>query len=208
MYDASSDCLHDYEKGIWSSHESMMNRLELSSRAVDWSKVGRWLDIGCGPGNFFSFMSRRMSFDLMVGCDISYKMLRHAKNKNDAPNCFMIQGDAETLPFSGMRFDLVTMVGVLQASGAAAGRVIADCARCLHHGGQLLITTKNIEWSAFTSGRLVPDTDIEWFRPGDIEACFMANGITPKTVKGILPNENRFVETADSHSILLAGEKT
>jgi len=71
------------------------------------------LDVGCGSGLFF----REVSEDAMmvVGVDISRKLLLKAKEQVRVfPNAFVLQADADHLPFKKGCFDDVFAFTVLQ----------------------------------------------------------------------------------------------
>ncbi|MCB0700711.1 MAG: methyltransferase domain-containing protein [Chitinophagales bacterium] len=62
---------------------------------------GKYLDIGCGTGNYLKALSDK-GLDI-IGVDPSDTMLKEAKEKN--PNTTLIQGKAENLPFDDANFD-------------------------------------------------------------------------------------------------------
>ncbi len=71
------------------------------------------LDVGCGSGLFFSQVADPAS--AVVGVDISSKLLLKAKkNANAFKNTFVLQADADHLPFRDFFFDVVFAFTVLQ----------------------------------------------------------------------------------------------
>jgi ubiquinone/menaquinone biosynthesis C-methylase UbiE len=71
------------------------------------------LDVGCGSGLFFSKVAAQAS--LVVGVDISRKLLLKAKERADVfGNVSIIQADTDYLPFKESAFDMVFAFTVLQ----------------------------------------------------------------------------------------------
>lgn len=73
------------------------------------AKRTKVLEIGCGTGVFTNLFYKNGITPIAI--DISYDLLRKAKNKNH--NIFFIQADAENLPFKENTFDCVLGVSVL-----------------------------------------------------------------------------------------------
>jgi ubiquinone/menaquinone biosynthesis C-methylase UbiE len=73
----------------------------------------RVLDVGCGTGLFFSHVSG--SARIIVGIDVSRKLLLKAKEEaKEASNVYVLQADADNLPFSKGCFEAVFAFTVLQ----------------------------------------------------------------------------------------------
>ena len=71
------------------------------------------LDVGCGSGLFFREVAAQAK--MVVGVDISRKLLLKAKHQADAfGNVFVLQADADHLPFKDGFFDVVFAFTVLQ----------------------------------------------------------------------------------------------
>ena len=71
------------------------------------------LDVGCGTGLFFNQVTAQAS--LVVGIDISRKLLLKAKERADVlGNVSVLQADADHLPFKEAFFDIVFAFTVLQ----------------------------------------------------------------------------------------------
>ena len=71
------------------------------------------LDVGCGTGLFFSQVAAQVS--MVVGVDFSRKLLLKAKDKaKKLSNVFVLQADADRLPFRKGFFDAVFAFTVLQ----------------------------------------------------------------------------------------------
>lgn len=101
---------------------------------------GRYLDIGCGTGNY-TIALQGMGLHL-EGIDPSQEMLTKAREK--APSAIWHQGVAERLPFEDGTFDGVLATLTLHHwSDMAAG--IAEAARVLRPGGHFVTFTSDKE---------------------------------------------------------------
>jgi malonyl-CoA O-methyltransferase len=71
------------------------------------------LDVGCGSGLFFKEVANQA--DLVIGVDISRKLLLKAKeNVISLQNTFILQADADHLPFKEDFFEAIFAFTVLQ----------------------------------------------------------------------------------------------
>ena len=71
------------------------------------------LDVGCGSGLFFTQVANKAG--IVVGVDVSRKLLIKAKKHSKAfQNAFVLQADADHLPFKDRFFDNVFAFTVLQ----------------------------------------------------------------------------------------------
>ncbi len=71
------------------------------------------LDVGCGSGLFFSQVA--VQAKIVVGVDISHKLLMKAKAQASGfENVFLVQTDADHLPFQDNLFDAVFAFTMLQ----------------------------------------------------------------------------------------------
>ena len=85
-------------------------RKALENVNVDGAVV---LDVGCGSGLFFSHIAAQA--EAVVGVDVSRKLLLKAKEQARAfGNVFVLQADADNLPFRDGFFDDVFAFTVLQ----------------------------------------------------------------------------------------------
>ncbi len=75
--------------------------LERISELLKWKKDGKYLDIGCGTGNYTSALSQK-GLEI-IGVDPSEIMLKEAYKKGD--NVLWVKGQAESLPFNDEHFD-------------------------------------------------------------------------------------------------------
>lgn len=78
--------------------EKLINEIEI--------KKGNILDCGCGTGVLYPFLLNKVREDcLIVGMDISHKMLLNAKRKN--PSGKWVEADSAFMPFRSTFFDTV-----------------------------------------------------------------------------------------------------
>lgn len=89
--------------------------LSLSER--DGHLSGRWLDVGCGPGNIALKFAQRCPETLIAGIDRSRNMVRAARRaaceSGLTSRAFFQQSSAEHIPFAGGAFDIVFSNSVL-----------------------------------------------------------------------------------------------
>jgi len=94
------------------------------------------LDIGCGTGMLLDQLGERAR--LVVGVDMSVKMLRAAKKR--APSAFLVLADADHLPFADGSFDVAVSVTLLQ-NMPDPSKTVREVARVLQPNGTAIITS-------------------------------------------------------------------
>ncbi len=120
------------------------------------------LDVGCGQGmQAFEggLCAAAGPGGVVVGVDPAAGMLARARRRaalRDARNVKFVRGRAESLPFSGARFDVAMAVGVLEYADAA--RAVAEMRRVVRHGGAVAVI------GACQGTFRLPAVQ-EWFRP-------------------------------------------
>jgi hypothetical protein len=120
--------------------------------------------------------------------------------------------DLETLPadpgrFGPDRFDLVTLIGVLQKCGMPLDRALAAAAAPVASGGILFLTTKNIDWNAFDRPGFAPEANHCWFRLDDILAALAGLGFEIVDYGGLRPVDAQRVPVAESHSLFVTARR-
>lgn len=104
-------------------------------------KDGNILDCGCGTGILYPFLLRKREGDsLIVGMDISHKMLLTAKRKN--PHGKWIEGDSESMPFLSSFFNTVIFLNAFPHFTNKRA-VLKESFRILKTGGKLYIAHTN-----------------------------------------------------------------
>ncbi|MCW3997495.1 MAG: class I SAM-dependent methyltransferase [Candidatus Bathyarchaeota archaeon] len=95
------------------------------------------LDVGCGSGLFFTYVSSKVGF--VVGIDISIELLNKAKKEVNAPNIHLIQADADHLPFQAKRFNIVFAFTVLQNMPSPL-KTLKEIRVATKNDGQIIVT--------------------------------------------------------------------
>ncbi|MBF0103940.1 MAG: methyltransferase domain-containing protein [Deltaproteobacteria bacterium] len=199
---------NDYEKAKWSSHQSMLNRFKLCHLLVDWQRVNTWLDAGCSTGALFEYVDKAgIAVPYRFGVDAVNDLIKEARSKNLAGHVKFFADDLVSLADDGQRFDLVTSIGTLQQCGHRPADFIGALCLRLKAPGQIFLTTKNIGWCEFTSGRLDPDPHHSWFDFNEIEGILGENHISIKRSGGFLPQTNKIVAANESHTMFFWGTK-
>jgi ubiquinone/menaquinone biosynthesis C-methylase UbiE len=99
-------------------------------------RVNRVLDLGCGTGLLLEELRKRGR--LVVGVDVSEKMLRKAKARGEAME--LLAADADHLPFRDGVFDCVVSITLLQNMPNPSGTV-KELARVLMKNGLGVLTS-------------------------------------------------------------------
>ncbi len=126
--------------GQMERHYSPGRTWESLSRAfLTLLDLGDVLDVGAGDGTVAQLLAPRAR---TVTCiDKSERLVSAARDRLAAhPNVRVERGDMHALPFDAESFDLALLGNVLAFSEHPAD-VIAEAARVLRPGGQLLVTT-------------------------------------------------------------------
>ena len=108
-------------------------------QALGRASLGRLIDVGTGTGRMIELLGPRAAES--IGIDRSYEMLRVARVKLDRAGIVgtsLRQGDMYALPLTDEAADNVVLHQVLHYAQAPAA-AIAEAARILRPGGQLLI---------------------------------------------------------------------
>ena len=104
--------------------------------AIRLRKVEKILDLGCGTGMFLSELVEHGR--LVVGVDVSPKMLKIAKKRAVGAN--LILADADHLPFTNGCFDAVVSITLLQNMPDPSATT-KEIARITKSGGMVILTT-------------------------------------------------------------------
>ncbi len=99
---------------------------------------GAVLDVGCGTGIFFSHIADNAR--VVVGVDVSRKLLLKANGTAKAwKNVFVVQADADHLPFKEGFFDVVFSFTVLQNMPQPI-ETLNELKRVAEAGGSVVVT--------------------------------------------------------------------
>lgn len=95
------------------------------------------LDIGCGDGKITRLIAKQVPGGIVVGLDISDKMLAHANVSFSADNLLFVHASAEDIPFSN-QFDKVVSLYTLQWV-LRQEEALESIRECLKPGGLALL---------------------------------------------------------------------
>ena len=117
----------DEQKKIY---EKALKNINITRRAV--------LDVGCGSGLFFNQVA--LQADFVVGVDVSSKLLAKSKEQARAfHNVFVLQADADHLPFREGFFDDIFAFTVLQNMPKPA-ETLGELKRVAKLGSRVVVT--------------------------------------------------------------------
>lgn len=112
-YNESSKETDEFAKVKWGgSQEKMLNRFRLVLDELDFAKIDRWLDVGCGTGAFQEMVLTKFPAVKATGLDISEGLLEFASSRPANKDVRFILGDF--LDFEEGAYDLISCIGVLQ----------------------------------------------------------------------------------------------
>lgn len=105
-YDLTAEIYDErYEEEQKAKYKAALKNLDAARQAV--------LDLGCGSGLFFREVAPMAS--MVIGVDVSCKLLLKAKQQATAfSNVFVVQADADHLPFAEPLFDVAFAFTMLQ----------------------------------------------------------------------------------------------
>ncbi len=98
------------------------------------------LDIGTGTGNVAFLLHERYRDAIITGCDIAPGMIKKAANNNPYENVAFEVADAENLPFTDKKFDLVVSSTTFQWVEDLS-RAFSEAKRVLIPGGYFAFVT-------------------------------------------------------------------
>lgn len=152
---------------------------------------GGWLlDVGCGRGRYLGqLVGRGFTY---VGLDSSKEMLKIAKNKacrRAGSSFFLIQGNAEHLPFVDSFFDSVICIDVLHHFTNKDSRkyVVRELARVLKPDGEIVIEMKNkLNLVYWLLSKTNPSGTVQTVTPLEIEFYLKTFGCVNVCAKGVM----------------------
>jgi ubiquinone/menaquinone biosynthesis C-methylase UbiE len=135
-----------------SLHVTLGDRL-LRERRFDLRGARQILDVGSGAGQIAKHLLKYADDGAQITCfDLSYEMMRRARNrlKSDVPTHLV--ADLTRLPFAGASFDCITCGYVLEhLPDPRLG--LAELARVLVSGGRMLLLTSEDTFSGAMTSR-------------------------------------------------------
>jgi ubiquinone/menaquinone biosynthesis C-methylase UbiE len=130
-YNTTADSYNEqYEEEQRGKYKKALENVEVSGKKL--------LDVGCGSGLFFQEVVAQAQ--LVVGVDISLGLLRKANSQaKKLPVVFVVQADADHLPFTGEFFDSIFAFTVLQNMPKPA-QTLAELKRLAAVGSRIVVT--------------------------------------------------------------------
>lgn len=123
---------------ILSLHEPLMGKLFRSGR-FDAGRFERILDVGSGAGQIMRhLLATSRSSTEVIGFDLSWEMLKRARERLDSDRPVFVAADMRALPFRDASFDCVTCGYVLEYLPDPADG-LREFARVLRPGGTILL---------------------------------------------------------------------
>jgi len=159
--------------GWVTGHESLADDL-FSPERFDITGCKRVLDAGCGNGRYLRFLQKRADDDAMlVGCDLSPKMLERARRRLKSDRPCLYSADVTRLPFGDESFDALVCGWVLEhLPTIEAG--LAELSRVLRPGGKLLVLTTEHTISGAICSRVYHSRTT---RRGDLQTAAIRCGL-------------------------------
>ncbi len=130
-YDVTAEMYDErYAEEQHRKYKKALENVNVDSKAV--------LDVGCGSGLFFNQIADNTC--ITVGVDISHKLLLKAKEHANAfQNSFILQADADHLPFRDGFFGAVFAFTVLQ-NMPKPSETLSELKRVTKKDGMLVVT--------------------------------------------------------------------
>jgi 2-polyprenyl-3-methyl-5-hydroxy-6-metoxy-1,4-benzoquinol methylase len=143
----------EYRKQLWGSETTWLNRFENLHHLIAWDSLNSWADVGCGTAKFFELAGSKWGYGDALGChgfDASSGHIELARKKDwtsfKTTPIFEVSL-LESLEGKSEQFDLVTAVGVIYGCGMPPEQAIRILASRVRPGGQLIITTENLDFT-------------------------------------------------------------
>ncbi len=93
--------------------EEQAAKYKAALESININPMSRILDVGCGTGLLFQHVA--VAAQAVVGVDVSLKLLFQAKKRAQGfHNVYLVQADADHLPFKSNHFNVVFAFTVLQ----------------------------------------------------------------------------------------------
>lgn len=124
---------------LWNEH---LSRYLFASRLCRFKKV---IDLGCGSGYGSAELAKKA--ESVVGVDVSEEAIAEAREQYTAANLQFQVASLEQLPFADGSFQLGVCFEVIEHL-TGYRKLLAEARRVLAPGGQLVISTPNIQFYA------------------------------------------------------------
>jgi predicted TPR repeat methyltransferase len=175
MYNESSKNKNDHQKVIWGSKIGMINRYKLLFKLLKKNKINKWLDIGCGTGLIFKYEQKyNNNINFKVGIELNRNLYNFAKKSKYKKKTHIINKDFMKFK-SKEKFDLITMIGVLQNCGYSYIKMLKQIKKFLKKNSVIFLTSKNLLCENINQNE-IHNSGHEWFDPRKISKYMKKNG--------------------------------
>jgi ubiquinone/menaquinone biosynthesis C-methylase UbiE len=148
---------------------------------AQWARTRRVLEVACGAGSGLGYLARHARS--IIGLDYSAPVLQRARGHYGAAMP-LVRGDARALPFGDAAFDLVLCFEAIYYLGDYRA-FLAESARVLAPGGDLLLCQSNPDWPDFVPG----DLSAHYPSATELAAGLSQAGFRTVELSGILPTQ-------------------
>lgn len=192
LYNKSFNKKKEYQKVIWGSEASMLNRFKLFFKIISDKKFDRWLDIGTGTGAIFKMHDKKRNIiKKRYGLEVNKKLYDYIKKKKFKKNLDLINKDIIKLPIL-LKFDLISAIGVLQNSGYPYKKVISKIYNLMGKNSHVFLTSKNLLWEKLNK-KTIKLSDHEWINPLKLKEYLESRKIKIIKMSGYDPSNNKNV---------------
>ncbi len=166
-YDATADIYDErYGEEQNRKYQVALDKVGVSGRVV--------LDVGCGSGLLFSHLASEAK--MVVGVDLSHGLLLIANARvRGGGGVFVVQADADHLPFVDGLFDAVFALTMLQNMPNPV-LTLAELSRAVGAGGKVVVTglKKAFKLEEFMDLLENSDLQVEAFVDDEAVNCYIA----------------------------------
>jgi ubiquinone/menaquinone biosynthesis C-methylase UbiE len=150
-------------------------KIEAALRNTKAKWRGLILDVGCGTGILFDYISGKP--EMIVGLDLSKKTLLEAKTRTSEKNphnVHLVQADADNMPFANGVFDGVSAFTVLQ-NAPNPGKMLKEIKRVAEDEAFFVLTGLKSIFSKSRFERILTKAglNLEGFEDDDLK-CYVA----------------------------------
>ena len=118
--------------------EEQNAKIEAALNNMRLSQNEQVLDVDCGTGLLFQHVAK--SAKIVIGIDVSSKILQKAKKRTDQlPNTAVIRADADYTPFQRQTFDRIFVMTLLQNMPNPA-ETLREIKRVSKHRSTIIVT--------------------------------------------------------------------
>jgi SAM-dependent methyltransferase len=178
-------------KNFYDEHDHYIrpeyNNPILDQRVFGWThrvterilgKKGDLLDIGCGRGDFLTFMKAQGW--QVTGLEVSPQLVEITRKRGIACNL----GNVTELTFPPKSFDVITFRDVLEHIPTPPQEILKICNIWLKDGGIIYIKVPNLDWIDGTLGKVFkrgfdPAVHLHHFSQRALSLCLAKSGMQP-----------------------------